>query len=266
MIMPTATTIMDMITTTSTTATLIMVTITMTMCITPAVGMTIPMTEVAARHLLLWLSPGYPVGSYAYSHGLEWAVEAGEVRDTHALQAWLAVIITAGAGRNDAVLAAAAHAALEQPAELASVAELAVALAPGRERQLETLQQGEAFWRTSLAAWPESRLAALPPEVTERLAYPVAVGLVAAAHGVSLAALLPALLLAQVANLVAAGVRLSVLGQTEAQALLARLLPLIEATAAEAATLTLDDLGGAAFRVDLAAMHHETQRTRLFRS
>jgi urease accessory protein len=61
-------------------------------------------------------------------------------------------------------------------------------------------------------------------------------------------------------------VRLVPLGQTAGLRVLAALEPIILATADATTTAALDDVGGCAFRSDLAAMRHETQYTRLFRS
>src|SRR5580698_1003019 len=81
--------------------------------------------------LLLWLSPAFPVGAFAYSHGLEWAVESGDIKDAASLIVWLEALCDAGAPRNDAVLFAAAHraAAIGDWSRLAEINELAVALA-----------------------------------------------------------------------------------------------------------------------------------------
>ncbi|MBL4720621.1 MAG: urease accessory protein UreF, partial [Alphaproteobacteria bacterium] len=98
------------------------------------------------------------------------------------------------------------------------------------------------------------------------LAYPVAVAMAAAGHGVSLRPALHAYLHGFIANLVSAGLRLISLGQTDGQRLLARLEPTIATLTDDALTATLDDLGGAAFLADIASMQHETQYTRLFRS
>ena len=97
--------------------------------------------------LLTWPSPSFPVGAFSYSHGLEWAVETGEVSDRASLSAWVEDIATHGAGRNDLVLLAEAwHAVTAQDSRrLSSAAELAVALSPSAERALETEAQGEAF-------------------------------------------------------------------------------------------------------------------------
>ena len=77
---------------------------------------------------------------------------------------------------------------------------------------------------------------------------------------------LNAYLHAVTANLISAGVRLIPLGQTEGQRVLAALEPVAAATAQRALATSLDDVGGAAFRADIASMQHETQYTRLFRT
>ena len=98
------------------------------------------------------------------------------------------------------------------------------------------------------------------------VAYPVAVAVAAAGHDIPLGAALAAFLQALVANWVSAGVRLVPLGQTDGQRVVAALEPAVAATAQRALVTALDDMGGSAFRADLASLRHETQYTRLFRS
>ena len=214
-------------------------------------------------HLLTWLSPAFPTGGFAYSHGLEWAVEAGDIRTESDLSAWLDDVLRHGAGRTDAILLRHAHRAPGIQA-LQDLAELATAAQPARERQAETLGQGGAF---ALAAqvWGAPLLDALV-QAGHPIPYPVAVGALAAAHAVPEDATASAALHAFTANAVSAAVRLVPLGQTAGLRVLARLQPAISAVANETRTATLDDLGGACFRSDIAAMRHETQYTRLFRS
>src|SRR6185436_12318663 len=97
--------------------------------------------------LMIWLSPAYPVGGFSYSHGLEWTVEAGKVRDAATLAGWIEDLLHHGAGRSDAILLAGAWRAATAGDEplLAEIAELAAALVPSAERRLETLAQGAAF-------------------------------------------------------------------------------------------------------------------------
>jgi urease accessory protein len=216
--------------------------------------------------LMLWLSPAFPVGSFAYSHGLEWAVEAGDVHDARSLGGWLVDLIAFGAPRADAILFAAAFRAAEAgdwPA-LFETNDLAVALAPSAERCLETTAQGAAFVAAARAAWDCEPLRELGAQA--RVAYPAAVAAAAAGHDLPLEPSLQAFALALIANAVSAVVRLGPIGQTDGQKILATLLPRIRALAREAANSTLADLGGCAFRSDIAAMRHETQYSRLFRS
>jgi urease accessory protein len=227
-----------------------------------------PLADAPALYRLLsWLSPAYPVGAFSYSSGIEWAVEAGDITDAETLRRWLAAVLSDGGGFCDAVFFVHAHHALEGgDAALRAVAELAAAFAPSKERFLETTAQGRAFLDATRAAWPCAALERLLKVWDGPLAYPVAVGVAAAGHGIAPDPALAAFLHAVAANLVSAGVRLIPLGQTDGLRVLAALEPILAATAARALACTLDAVGGAAFRADIASMRHETQYTRLFRS
>jgi urease accessory protein len=217
---------------------------------------------------MAWLSPAFPVGAFSYSSGLEWAVEAGDIHDAATLRRWLTVMILEGGVFCDAALLANAWraSATGDDAVLRTTAELAAALCPTRERHLETTSQGRAFIAASRAAWPCAALDRLAAAWDGAVAYPVAVAVTAAGHGVPLVPALHAYLHAAAANLISAGVRLIPLGQTDGQRVLAALEPVIAGAAERALATPLDDIGGAAFRADLASMRHETQYTRLFRS
>ncbi|WP_196240281.1 urease accessory protein UreF [Alsobacter soli] len=226
------------------------------------------MAESGMLPLLVWLSPAFPVGAFAYSHGLEWAVETGQVKDAATAEAWLADLLALGSGRNDAVLLAAAWraAAATDDEALCGVCELANALQPSRERHLEATQQGNAFLLAVRTAWPCAAVDRLAACWNGDVAYPVALGVAAAGHGVPLGATLEAALLAFVGNLVSAVVRLGPIGQTDGQRIIAALVSEVRRAAAFAEASTLDDVGSAAFRSDIASLRHETQYSRLFRS
>jgi urease accessory protein len=217
---------------------------------------------------MAWLSPAYPVGAFSYSSGIEWAVEAGDVTDADTLCRWLAVVLGHGGGFCDAVFFVHAHraAAGGDEAALRAVAELAAAFAPAKERHLETTAQGNAFVEATRAAWPCVALDRLKACWDGPIAYPVAVATAAAGHAIALEPALNAYLHAVTANLVSAGVRLIPLGQSDGQRALAALEHAVVATAQRALQTPLEDVGGAAFRADIASMKHETQYTRLFRS
>ena len=203
-----------------------------------------------------WLSPSFPVGAFAYSHGLETEIQAGRLNSASGLQDWLADILEHGAGRSDCILLRAAH-ACDDLETLAHVEATARAFAPGAERLRETQLQGAAFGETVAAIW----IAAQP-----ELSYPVALGRAARLCGIdpSLAAAL--YLQAFASNLVSVAVRLVPLGQTEGQRVLAALAPLCQTLAAASNGAGLDDLSSSAFMSDIAAMRHETLNHRIFRS
>ena len=224
--------------------------------------------HAALYRLLTWLSPSFPVGGFSYSSGIEWAVEAGDIKDAASLQDWLAAVLTDGSGFCDGVFLAQAHRATEAAdhARLRDIAELAAALVPSRERQLETSAQGRAFIDIARTAWNCDGLDQMIAACDGVIVYPVAVGLVSAAHAIPLAPAMHAFLHALVSNWISAGARLIPLGQTDSQRLLAALEPVVVATAKRALESALDDLASATFRADLASLRHETQYTRLFRS
>ena len=222
----------------------------------------------AAALLQVWLSPSFPVGAFAYSHGLEAAAANGWVRDRDSLKSWLRDLVEQGSLRNDLILLAAAWRAANAGDDkaLATVAETGLALQPSAERYLETTTQGQAFLYQIEAAWPCDTVRRLRAAHHSEVSYPIAVGTAAAGHEIGLAPTLIAYGLAFIGNLVSAALRLSVLGQTDGQRVIAALLPDVEAASHKAVAATLDDLGGAVFASDLASLHHETQYTRLFRS
>ena len=200
-----------------------------------------------------WLSPSFPVGAFAYSHGLETAIAFGQINSADTLYDWLSDICTYGAGASDLVLLSAAHAG--HP--LDELDALARALCPSAERLKETDLQGRAFVQTVNAVWHLD----LPP-----LTYPVAVGAAAAAQDIPLPLTARLYLQAFLANLASAAVRLVPLGQTDGQQTIAKLAPCIETTAARALDTPLDQISSATFAADIASMRHEKLQPRIFRT
>lgn len=215
----------------------------------------------ALQRLLVWLSPAFPVGGFAWSQGLETAITGGAVNDTAALMDWIGGQVAHGSLRTDAILLAEAYRGHADGAVLSGIADLALALTPSSERHLETTQTGEAF-ATAARAWPSDVYARLPRPCP----YPVAVGAIAAAHEIPLADTLTGYLTAAVHSQISVAVRLVPLGQTAALQVMAALERPISGLAETAATETLDAIGGIAYAADIAQMRHETLDVRIFRS
>jgi len=240
--------------------------------------MPMPITDKALLRLLTWLSPSFPVGAYAYSHGAEAAVEQGWVADFTSATEWIGFVLEYGSGRVDAGLFVRAFRAVDasDTAAYVDVARWADALKGSAELGLESRAQGQAFFDAVLGAWPDRRLeklvtalagADVPPS------YATAVAGAAACAGVEARAALTAYVHGFAANMTSAIVRLVPLGQSDGLKIIAALEPTISALAtrtldarATENSQSLGDIGSAAFMVDWLSMSHETQYSRLFRS
>ena len=223
-----------------------------------------------AARLLTWLSPAFPVGAFSYSHGLEYAVEAGLVSDRATLIAWIEGIVLYGAGRLDGMLLLAAHraAADSDSSGLKETAELASAMRGSAELALESTAQGAAFLKAIGTGWPHLAAAPLLRVITHTtgLSYPVAVGAAAAVAGIAETPVLQAYLTAFCGNLVSAALRLAPIGQSDGIAALALLEPTISRQVERLRAAPFETIGAASLMVDWCSMKHETQETRLFRS
>jgi urease accessory protein len=235
---------------------------------TTIITITTMITETALYRLMTWLSPAYPVGAFSYSHGLEYAVEAGLVHDVASMTQWIEAVLEQGAGRIDAALFVAAWRAADSTddAALETVVELATAWRSTAETALESSAQGAAFVSVTGKVWPCQALDRLAVRHDGKLPLSVAVGAGCAAHEVPLLPSVTAFLQAFAANLVSAGVRLVPLGQTDGQRAIAALESVVARCAATALDARLEELGSAAPLLDWCSMQHETQYTRLFRS
>ena len=218
-----------------------------------------------------WLSPAFPTGSYSYSHGIEWAVEAGHIHDRESLVDWLGADLCYGSGRNEAIffMEACRRATDGDRRKLLEIAEFAAAFRGTSEFALESSQQATACLATLRRVWPDPLLETLSELLSDLRIAPalsVVFGIRAAKENIPATLTLTAFLQSYLANLVTAAIRLIPLGQTDGQLCIAELEPAVLAMATKTEQATIQDLGSAAFMVDLASASHETQYTRLFRS
>jgi len=221
--------------------------------------------------LLAWFSPGFPIGAFSYSHGLEAAAASGSVHVRATLLWWIAARLAKGAGRMDAdTLRDAYCAASEQNLEALTAANRrGTAFRATWEMALETTGQGEAFLATCNAVWPDpvlERWGAMQAADGEGVCHAAVVGAATALANIPLRCAMTAYLQAMAANLVSAGLRLGIVGQTDGQRIVAALEHVIGKAVANTIARDSSAFGGVAFAVDLASMAHETQYSRLFRS
>jgi urease accessory protein len=212
-------------------------------------------TDPRLLTLAQWLSPSFPIGAFAYSHGLEAAINAGWLRNADDLQAWLHDLLSDGTGRADAIWLWQAMTA--DDAALPDLDAHARAFAASAERLHEAERQGAAFARTANEVWGLD----VPPVLL-----PLAVGAAARQAGMPAADCVALYLHAFASNLTSAAIRLVPLGQTDGQRALAALIPLCARIADDTRQLGIDDIHSTCFLSDIAAMRHETLETRLFQS
>jgi urease accessory protein len=206
--------------------------------------------------LLAFMSPAFPVGGFAYSHGLERAIDDGTVTTADDVREWIESLLVHGSGWNDAVLFAQAYNA--DAGGRAEIDELALALAATRERALETSDLGQSFAKAA-ATFLES-------DAMDSKTYPVAIAAACQRTCIDKRTALLGYLQAFSNNLIAVAVRLVPLGQTKGLEVMRDLMPAISTTAERALVASLDDLGSSTLLSDIASMRHETQYSRVFRS
>ena len=231
-------------------------------------------TEAAALYrLLAWASPTFPTGAFSYSHGLEMAAADGVVHNRTSLESWIAATVSHGSGRVDAdILRDSWRAAtMGDDAAAAGANHRGVAYRATAELALESGQQGAAFLAAYQAAWCVDDKEEPSPPIGGRgqgegQCHAAVFGAAAARAGITLADTLTAYLQTFAANLMSAGLRLGIIGQTDGQRILAALEPVVGIAVAASIARDAADFGAAAFAVDLASMAHETQYSRLFRS
>lgn len=217
--------------------------------------MAIP-TDADILTLTQWLSPAYPVGGFAYSHGLEATIDEGAVTSSQDTKAWISDVLEHGSGWNDAVFVVAAYNAQDRD-ELTNVDVIARAFCASSERLMETKLLGQAFGTVTGDVWELD---------LSQFSYPVSIGQAASLQNLPILLTTKMFLQAFASNLVACATRLVPLGQTEAQRLIRTLTPLCERIALSAQQADLDQLSSTAFLSDIASMKHETQYSRIFRT
>jgi urease accessory protein len=201
--------------------------------------------------LQAWFSPSFPLGSFAYSHGLETAIQGHVVTDKNSLTDWIAFILEYGSGWNDGLCLKAAHQGEE-------INDLCLGLSAGHERQLETQELGRAFTATVNKCYGLS----LP----DKLAYPIAVGIASAQLNLDLILTLQSYLQSFASNLISVGIRTIPVGQMAGQECLVRMFPIIETLCTQLEGAPLTELGSCAFIADLMSLQHEQNVPRLYRT
>jgi urease accessory protein len=225
----------------------------------------VPIGGTALPQLLRLASPMLPVGAYAYSQGMEWAVEEGTIRDEASALAWIRDLLSLNVGTLEAPLWRRVYRAWqERDIEAARHwNERFVAIRETAEFRTETLQMGGAL-KAVLDATREIDTGLL--DQVESPAFPTAFSFAAHGLGVPLREGLTGYLWAWAENQVSAAMKLVPLGQSSGQRILVHLIGLLPAITDKALAMADDELSNFSPALAIASSRHETQYTRLFRS
>ncbi len=208
------------------------------------------MVDLDRLRLTQILSPAFPIGSFAHSQGLEWAIASAAVLDGLGMEDWVGSVISRGSGFADAVFLSMGR---RPGADLDALADLYEAYLPSVGRRLEAMELGRGFGAMTKAG---------PVD----LPYILAVARETAALDVPDAEVLGLYLQALAVQLLSVAVRFMPLGQGEAQRVLAALAPVIADAAVRASGAGEEALCTFTPGADIAAMAQEHMETRIFRS
>ena len=210
-------------------------------------------TDLKFMTVMQWMSPAFPIGAFAYSHGLEWAIDKDHVSNGEKLQKWITDLLEYGSLRTDAIFISL----ILRGHDAKKLNELSMALCPAGERLLETKLQGSAFAKVIEDVWQQ--------DIGE-LSLPIAVALAAKNQSIEQDLILPAYLHAFCSNLISAAIRLIPIGQTEGQRIMLELYTTISDLVQTASGSEIDDLNSACFFSDVSAMEHEYLQPRIFKT
>ncbi len=211
--------------------------------------------------LLHLASPALPVGGFAYSQGLESAIDEGRVHDAASAQCWIDDLLTLVIARFEAPVWLRVHAAALAGDEAAVNRWNRELLATRETAELraESLQMGLSLLRV----FPALQLG-VPPLTAPT--YTAAFAIACARLGIARDEGLTAYLWAWTENQVLVAVKTLPLGQQAGQSMLFQLHVTVQRAVEIADGLADDALGTAAVGFALQSARHETQYSRLFRS
>ena len=215
--------------------------------------------------MLQLASAASPVGAYAYSEGMEYAVLAGHLRDEGSACAWIAGLLAHSVGGLELPLFARMHAAWSAGRREEALQRGAWLLACRESEELRSAdrQQGQALLRV-LAGLGVDGAAALRGE--RRIGYAGAFAFAGAEFGVSVRAAAPAFAYARLESMVLAAVKLVPLGHSAGQRMIFALAGTLPAACEAALSVAEADVAAGAPGQALASARHEVQATRLYRS
>ena len=219
-------------------------------------------------YLLTWFSPSYPVGSYAYSHGLEYATENGNIKNVKELRLWISDFLNFGTGYNDGILISCLYDAVfkNNTEKIKEICTIIKAFKPTKEISLEASQQGISFAHVVSSTINSKKFDNFMSIIDDNISYPSVVAGAGAICNINKLDLIHAYLHAFISNILSAALRLISIGQTESQILLIKLKKEVSMLINKIENKNINDLGSSIFIGEWLSASHQNQYSRLFRS
>ena len=211
--------------------------------------------------LLTWNNQAFPIGSYSFSSGLEYAVESNLITTGDELQSWLKNLLNFGSIQTDAILLVEAWKLMREKKyrNLIELNNFAISLNQSYEKYIENYEQGKSFIKITSDAWNHKFQ-------SKNLTFPLAYASSAYQENIKLEDTLISYLHANLCNLLSAGIKLIPLGQTEGQRIQIKLNLYIEEEYKIILKKDMNDIGNCGWVNDIVSMQHENQFTRIFRT
>ncbi len=221
---------------------------------------------------LLWSDSQFPAGGASHSGGLEGAVQSGYLRGTEDLRAWVEDYLRDVFGPSDLAACVLAHrvASSDDRAKLFAIDERLNALKIAREERQASAMMGQRRLKVLRDAFDDNRLNELwdAVQINEWNAHAACVwGVAGIVGGIGEADAARSLAYGALIGIASAGIRLRLYGQQATQRLLLDVAPTVEHAIERAQRVRgTEELASHGPRLELAQMHHERARVRLFMS
>ena len=199
--------------------------------------------------LQVWFSSSFPIGSYAYSHGLEALIDDKKIKNKDDVKEFLDALLFYGTLRNDYIFMKSVYKGEE-------INELILASASSKERKIEMIDMGNSFRKIMKDSWELSL-----PENTSFIYCLAKAGLY---FDIKFDDLIKFYLQSFISNLINVCVKHIPMSQKDGQSLNVIFINQIQDFLTHAEKLTLRDVGSTFFIGDIFAIKHENLDSRIY--
>ena len=199
--------------------------------------------------LQVWFSSSFPIGSYAYSHGLEALIDAKKIKNNNDVKEFLDALLFYGTLRNDYIFMKSIYKGDE-------INQLILASASSKERQIEMIDMGNSFRKIMKDSWELSL-----PENTSFIYCLAKAGL---HFNIKFDDLIKFYLQSFISNLINVCVKHIPMSQKDGQSLNVIYINQIQEFLSHSDKLTLKDIGTTFFIGDIFAIKHENLDSRIY--